>query len=896
MDGLIHLPGYVIFRKDGAKTRGGGVLLYVHESLKPVGCEELTSHEFQDSAWCYLNIENGDRLLVGVCYKSTSSTGENNERLLDLVKKAGEKDTSHLLLMGDFNFPKIDWANYYVDAGENSVESRFFERTQDMFLHQHVDFPTRFRMGQEPSSLDLVFTNEANMIDEVTSYAPLGLSDHVSLAFQFACRSDPYAKRSKTVSRNYFKGDYEKCKKSFEEVNWDELLRDKNVEDGWSEIKQVMDRVVSENIPLWKEGDKKQTKSYVKGSVKKLVKSKHELWVRYQRTKSYFDWQAYVRQRNIVTKELRKCRRDHERRLVKDIKTKPKAFYGYLNSSQKVKVGAGHLEKENGSLTSSEEEAAQVLCSFFQSVFVQEDDGPLPEFACRTDTVLNNIVFSVNDVKKKLLALKEDKAMGPDGMHPKLLKECAESLAVPFYIIFKKSISSGVIPADGKVARVRPIFKKGSRKKPGNFRPVSLTSVVWKMLESIIRDKILAHAESMLSVHQHGFLRGKSCLTNLLETLEAWTKSVDDGSGVDVVFLDYQKAFDTVPHKRLLKKLEAYGLTGKVLCWIKSFLTNRKMQVSLGDACSEWVEVSSGVPQGSVLGPLLFILYVNDIPEIVKSAVKMFADDAKLFTSTESVSKREELQKDLETLDKWSDDWLLKFNVAKCKRMHLGYNNQGFDYRMEGHQLERIEEEKDLGVWITSNMKPSLQCSKAAGKAMAVLAQVRKAFQFMDYESFNIIYRVYVRPHLEYCVQAWNPYLVKDIKCLERVQERATKIVTGLRHLPYGERLRKLKLISLIRRRERGDLIETFKIIKNLEGISEAFFIPEIYEGLRGHGLKLFRERARLEVRKNFFTQRVITAWNNLPEEVVNKNTVNGFKNALDRHWERLGYGYQIDH
>ena len=286
------------------------------------------------------------------------------------------------------------------------------------------------------------------------------------------------------------------------------------------------------------------------------------------------------------------------------------------------------------------------------------------------------------------------------------------------------------------------------------------------------------------------------------------------------------------------------------------------------------------------------LLYLTVINFVI-----MFADDTKLFTSTENGGNREELQRDLDKLNRWSDDWLLRFNVAKCKRMHIGYNNQGFDYSMEGQNLVQIEEEKDLGVWIKSDMKSSLQCSKAAGKAMAVLAQVRKAFQFVDYESFNIIYRVYIRPHLEYCVQAWNPYLVKDIKCLERVQARATKMVTGLRHLPYEERLKRLKLISLVRRRERGDLIETFKILKNLEGIrSEAFYTPEIYEGLRGHGMKLFRRRSRLEVRKNFFTQRVISAWNGLPEDVVSKKTVNGFKTALDRHWERLGYGYQIDH
>jgi hypothetical protein len=385
-----------------------------------------------------------------------------------------------------------------------------------------------------------------------------------------------------------------------------------------------------------------------------------------------------------------------------------------------------------------------------------------------------------------------------------------------------------------------------------------------------------------------------------LETFENWTAALDQGHNVDVVYLDYQKAFDTVPFKRLLVKLKSYGISGKMSDWISGFLTDRRMQVSVRGSSSEWCNVSSGVPQGSVLGPFLFLAYVNDIPDIVESNIKMFADDTKIWLKVISQFDIETLQGDLNRLCEWSRKWLLKFHVGKCKRMHLGHSNTHHEYTMADGACEMIliesEKEKDLGIWTTPNLKPSSQCLTAANKATSVLRSVNRSFQTLNKETFNIIYRTFIRPHLEYCVQAWSPYLKKDIQHLENVQRRATRKVKGLKNLPYEERLRQLGLYSLEQRRIRGDLIETYKLLTGKENVKhDQFFKLAEVRSLRGHSLKLFKERSRLEVRKNFFSQRIVNQWNSLPQLVVDANNVNMFKTRLDRYWNEMGIqiGYQ---
>ena len=283
-------------------------------------------------------------------------------------------------------------------------------------------------------------------------------------------------------------------------------------------------------------------------------------------------------------------------------------------------------------------------------------------------------------------------------------------------------------------------------------------------MERVLKKHISKHLVEMelLSEEQHGFVQKKSCLTNLLESLEDWTQIIDNNNGLDIIFCDYKKAFDSVPHRRLIKKLAAYGIRGQVLQWIENFLTGRKQQVVVQGVSSSVEAVKSGVPQGSVLGPTLFILYVNELPELVQSNMKMFADDVKLYRKIESHTDFEILQDDINTLCEWSKKWLLQFNIQKCKVMHCGSSNPKFKYKMHGEDLQTTDTERDLGITITSDLKPSTHFQRAANKGMAALRVLRGCFDRLTEQNFAGLFNTYVRPHLDYCIQAVGPQAVQD--------------------------------------------------------------------------------------------------------------------------------------
>ena len=363
------------------------------------------------------------------------------------------------------------------------------------------------------------------------------------------------------------------------------------------------------------------------------------------------------------------------------------------------------------------------------------------------------IVFEPDEVRRRLQRLKQDKSPGPDGLHPMLLKSCAENLAKPLSMIFQSSFDEGQLPSDWKKAEVIPLYKKGQRNDPGNYRPVSLTSVPGKIMEGVLRDQLLHHLQvtDQISSRQHGFLKGRSCLTNLLEAFEEWTEAVDEVYGTDIIYLDFRKAFDTVPHGRLIQKLAGCGVSGNLLRWITDFLKARTMRVNVNGGFSQWTQVISGVPQGSVLGPFLFLVYVNDIPDWMKESVRMFADDTKIWTRVKELQDAENLQRDLDQLQRWSDEWLLRFNVTKCKVMHVGHKMDTRYYLRDGSgriELTNVSEEKDLGIIVSENLKPSKQCVQAAKKARSVLGMIYRQFKNISKEQFLVIYKAYVRPHL----------------------------------------------------------------------------------------------------------------------------------------------------
>ena len=319
-------------------------------------------------------------------------------------------------------------------------------------------------------------------------------------------------------------------------------------------------------------------------------------------------------------------------------------------------------------------------------------------------------------------------------------------MAYPLAITFQQSIDQSRVPQQWRTANVIPIFKKGSKRDAANYRPISLTSHIGKLLERIIRDHILRHLDNkqLIKHIQYGFLPGRSCQSNLLEFLERVTDDTDRGNNTDVAYLDFAKAFDKVSHARLLVKLKALGVNNQVSSWIEAWLSDRRQRVVVSGEESAWSSVSSGVPQGSILGPLLFIMYINDLDEKMTSTVLKFRDDTKI-----SSNSQQELQRDLDTAVEWAHTWQMQFNTNKCKVMHMGHRNERAIYNMGNHRLEEVEEEKDLGVLIHRTLSVSNNCAMAVKKANQMTGHIYRNVTHKSVQTVVPLYKALVRPHLE---------------------------------------------------------------------------------------------------------------------------------------------------
>ena len=455
--------------------------------------------------------------------------------------------------------------------------------------------------------------------------------------------------------------------------------------------------------------------------IHKLIKTKNKKFKLYLKTKRQYHFKAYQTARNKTKSQIRKSRIDHETKLANSTKTNPKKFWKYVNKSAKSVSGISALKKDDQTLATTDLDKAHILNQYFSSVFTNEDITNVPKYdfsVLSNGLTCNEPNITPDAVHKKLSSLQIEKAYGPDGIPPIILFELRNFLATPLSHLFSSSLQSGEVPCDWRRAHVTAIFKKGNRSDPGNYRPVSLTCIVCKLLESFVRDSIDEHMESnkLYSDSQHGFRRGRSCQTQLLETITDIAKMKDSNESFDIIYLDFRKAFDSVPYERIISKLNACRINPTLTRSIKSFLSHRSQIVIVNSQASNISAVTKGIPQGSILGPTLFNLFINDINLDLKSPNKIFADDTKLYNTS---ANSDLLQSDLYTLHKWSTKWQLHFNISKCKCIHFGQSNPQNNYKLNpdsSQTIPKCDDEKDLGVTFDKTLtfdKHKFMCFKS---------------------------------------------------------------------------------------------------------------------------------------------------------------------------------------
>ena len=901
------IPGYSLRHVNLNNDIGRGVAVFskleLDSSISQIDCK------FQEGLTLEIKLRGHDCLSFTCVYRSPtkSVTSAENCRKLNnmLINIAKDKKYTHRCIIGDFNYKDINWELLTTPKGEESEEEKFLRTIQDSYLHQNILEPTRKRGDDEPSILDLIITDEETQISEVKYDSPLGKSDHSTLIFDFNC----YIEKTTPSKRyNYEKGDYEAMMNDIEQSKWNQKFIDlsnscTDVNVLWLEFKTKMESIREKYVPIINSSNKPHWS--IKGSIPldkktlKLLKEKdrlHRKWIRTINSEENNSRRLeYTKARNKAKSSVRSAKRAFEKEIAYKAKRNPKPFWAYTRRKIKTSTGVSALLSDVNdpmSIKFSASDKAEILQKQFLSVFTIEPEGPMPTVPVPSN-LITDIVVTEKMVEELLSKINPNKSVGPDDLHPRLLKELSNCLISPITVLFNFTLKYG-IPDDWKVGHISPIFKKGSKKNAENYRPISLTSVLCKIMEKIIRSHLMIHLmeNKLLSSKQFGFISGRSTTTQLLYFIDKCISTITEGNVVDVMYFDFAKAFDCVPHNRLLQKLTSFGITGNTYNWIKSFLLQRKQFVSVNGVKSKTENVLSGVPQGTVLGPILFVMYINDLLDGIIADGLLYADDTKIFKCIMNKNDALCLQSDIDKLENWARVWLMNFHPGKCHTLTLGkFENiqHAHQYKICNQNIEHVDVEKDIGVQIDEELSFEQHISTKVRVANAIMGQIRRSFTFLDPDTFKKLYTSMVRPHLEYGQCIWSPFLMKYINMIERVQERATKLVDGLSKQDYSERLKKLGLTTLRFRRIRGDLIEMYKHFHTYD--NEAVTAPSFKRRERPSRHHKYQVVDRLRVkerglRENSFYGRVAPLWNSLPREVAEADNINIFKNRLDKHLE----------
>ena len=882
-----ELPGYNLFSYCRKSRQGGGVFIYVNSLYCATKVGDPVKAKEVESVWIDVKISARDKhnLRIGAFYRAGNLLRVSQIEVDKVIcEEISRNFRQNCLILGDFNL-----SGYDGKAAETNHECKIYKQLfeEELCMHQLVTEPTR-----QNSILDLVFSDNRGLVRELAVSEGLGSSDHNMITFYITSEARP--KDNFHMVPNFNQADFNKLRKELAHINWKNTLGGLDTCEAWSIFKDTLNIIQNKYIPLkHKRSTKKQNPSWLTPEVRKAIRDKSGAFKMFKGSMSETNKIIYRKSRDEVKKKVRAAKRAKELDLAKNCNADSKKFFSFYKISSVAK-SIGPL-KANDRLVGNDTEMVELLSEQFESVFTIEDQSNLSLLQIQPLTEQSMVQLgdiSSDLVRTYLKRVKPNKAEGPDEVYARILKECEREISVPLAIIFTKSLSDTEIPVDWKRANVVPIFKKGDKCKVENYRPVSLTSLVCKVLESIIKDKMLdfLNENDLIRDTQHGFRKGRSCLTNLLAFFDVATESFDKGKQLDVSYLDFSKAFDKVPHKRLGLQLNSHGIKGKALNWIESWLSGRQQRVVLNGTKSEWKEVRSGVPQGSVLGPLLFLIFINTIENGISSNVLKFADDLKVFRMIEDKNDQEVFQSDLDKLLHWSEIWQMNFNHSKCKIMQIGRVNNTGKYELSGQEMEQIQVEKDLGVMVNTRLSASDQVIQARKKALGMLGAINRNVCYTNEKVITKLYCAYVRPTLEYCVQAWSPTYEKDCWLLERVQKRATKMVNGIRNLEYEERLKILNMFSLKYRRLRGDLIEVFKFVNGQHvGYLKGMFEFNTENRGRSHEHKLIIKHSRTRLRQSFFSRRVVSHWNNLPGSVANASSLLSFKVRMDEHFTGKG-------
>ena len=895
---------YTIFRKDRSdldkakyNKKGGGGVMMLCKNNSDVQYTAIQDHTDLPIVSIVAKPKKGPKLCISTFYRYDYSDSESH-RSADLYYKGLSKKYKSLTIIGDLNLSSIkDWDMPVTNVNSHS---EFLETIDFLGLTSLVNSSTH----KAGNNLDLILTNNPSLYSQVViEQNNLVKSDHFTI--QCNINIGVNKKSTKKIRKfAYKKADWDLINKDLSSCNWDFLFNGLDASGCVSRLKSKLDIVLKNHIPMsnvkpasrppWFDDELKIQRGKVEKLRKKCLKFPEDESLESEYKK------ASTSYRKSVDDKRATFYTDNE---LNDSNTISKKFYKYLKSlggSTRIPDLVSDDEKSSSNCSDK--------CNMFNKFFCAQFSEPSTynnsvDLTRNHQNDCNDIIFTDGDVLKILKLINPSKATGPDNIDGIVLKKCAPSLARPLALIFNLSYKTSCLPSEWKEANVVPIHKKGNKSLIKNYRPISLTCLIMKVFEKLIRDKLLEICLDKISPHQHGFVPEKSCCTQMIEFTDSLAYNMNNHMQTDVVYFDFSKAFDSVNHDVIIEKLKKqYNINGRMLGFIIDYLRDRKQRVVLDSGFSEWAPVQSGVPQGSILGPLLFVLFINDITEAISLGTncKLYADDLKIWKSIHSTL--DSLQADIDNLHTWSVQNRMTFHPAKCKVVRSSLNKSLIihNYTLASQIIPSDNSETDLGVTLSSRLNFEEHRELVISKQKQKLGLLKRNSRIArTANERRALYLSLVRSLLEHCSQVWRPISEPGIVKFEKVQKRAVKWILdeeelSYSHEQYHDKLKKLNIPTIRNKFSANDLVMLHKIIYGLSPLTLPSYISHFSPDMCTRNTRtqarrdvyqlVTTEYPRINAFESSYFYRTHLLWNDLPLSLRQNPDPLSFSTELKKH------------
>ena len=889
----MSVHGYRLVRRDRNRN-GGGVIVYIHESIDFCERKDLNHCDnFLEILCIQIKLPHQKPFIIVLWYRPPDCNISVFDSLEDVLQNV-EATFLDYILIGDINCDLLQKDPSYHTK-------RLIQVTQAYNLHQHVDKPTR--VTQSTSTLiDCVFTSNSSKVEKC-EVIHVTLSDHYMVALSWGkVKSSPFSNHAFIYKRDINKMDHTEFSNQLQSISWDDVLSLNDAEEAYSVWASKFKDVLDTHAPIRKKRVRHRKSPWMNKDILDSMRKRDRYKRIAKRSRLDNDWLSYKKMRNNVNSMIRKAKRSYIGNSIVKHKGNSSEMWKLLRYLIPNKKTNSHVQKliTNGVEITNNKSMANIFNEYFTQVaesrkqnvkFLRKPEQFLVDINIESTFEFSQV--SECDIESSLQSIPSNKATGLDALPCVTLKSSLPFIVKPLTHIVNMSLKGGIVPSEWKRAKITPLLKGGEQTNPMNYRPISVLCVLSKVLEKIVFKQVYKHLENndILISSQYGFRPNYSTALALFELTENIRKAIDTGHVVALVTKDLGKAFDMLSHDILIRKLKYYGFSDTVIKWFSDYFHLRRQVTTVNGNESTASYVKHGVPQGSILGPLLFILYLNDLPRVVKHCkISLYADDTCVYIASKDPQQLEEmLNEDLSSMCKWFSHNELLLNAKKCKLILFGTKKtvkkfQNINIHIDGCKLEIVDEFKYLGVILDKHLTWGPQLENVKTKILRNFHVLRRTRPFIDKNIAIVLYNTMVQSYLDYCNVVWLNLNSRQVKQLQTLQNRALRLVLNVDNRYHRRNLYdELNIDCIDVRVKKSLLILIFKMIHHIvpEAICTRISFKENLYNLRNHKCILNLDKPRSSFIKNSSLYNAIKLFNTLPESLRTENDINKFTRGI---------------